>query len=61
VRDLARPADDVFLGVAVEIAFVKRKGIERVEQLRYLVDPNLDRLRLPALRHDIPLQLSPIA
>src|SRR5919106_3851576 len=40
--ELARPANDIVLGVLVEIAFAKRVWIEAVEELGDLVDAKLD-------------------
>jgi hypothetical protein len=45
-REFARPADDVFLGALVEIPLAKGKWIERVEELRYSIDPYLDSILL---------------
>jgi len=39
---LARGGENVFLGVAVEILFVERRRIERIEQLRDEREPQLD-------------------
>jgi hypothetical protein len=40
--ELARPADDVILGVLVEIALPERVGVQAVKQLGDLVDAKLD-------------------
>ena len=42
-RELPRPADDILFCVFVEIPLAKREGIERIEKLAYLLDPNLNR------------------
>ena len=42
-RELTRPADDILFCVFVEIPLAKREGIERVEELTYLLDSNLNR------------------
>src|SRR5436190_10742601 len=42
-RKLASPANNVVGRIVVEVALVKRRRIERVEELRQLPDANLDR------------------
>ena len=59
-RELARPADDVFLRVLVEIPLAKRERIERVEQLGYFLDPHLNHVfhaSLPSFSHIVTLPL----
>jgi hypothetical protein len=41
-RDLLRPADNVFFGVVVEIAVVKRRWVRQVEQLLQLAEVDFD-------------------
>ena len=50
-RKLARPADDVFLRVLVEVPLAKRERIERVEQLGYFLDPQLNHVLHASLPH----------
>ncbi len=38
------PPDDELLGLPVEIPFMKRRGIERVEELPEVADPDVDDL-----------------
>ena len=51
----ARPADDIILGLAIEIALAKWEWVERMKQLRDLVDPQLYRF---SLRSDVMSPLS---
>jgi hypothetical protein len=39
-RDFFRPADDIFLGIVIEIAVVKRRRIKRIKQLLQLTQPD---------------------
>src|SRR5262249_2853059 len=41
-RKLARPADNKFLRIAIEIAFPERQGVKRIEKLRDLFDLQRD-------------------
>ena len=41
-RQFSGPADDIFLGLAVEILLAKRKRIKRMEELRDIIDADLD-------------------
>ena len=43
-REFTRPADDVLLRLAVQVAFPKRKRIERVKQLIDVVDTQRDHI-----------------
>ena len=45
--DLAHRADEVFLGGRIQVLLVKRRGIERVEQLSQLAQPDLDEVCIP--------------
>jgi len=36
------PADDEFLGLAIEISLTKREGVERMKELRDFVDAKLN-------------------
>jgi hypothetical protein len=38
VRQFARPADDVFFGLLIEVLFPERKRIERMKRLREAVN-----------------------
>jgi hypothetical protein len=50
----ARPTDDVFLCLMVEIAFVKRKRVEAVKQLSDRVDAKLYRLGCACCHNRVP-------
>src|SRR6516165_1368537 len=41
-RDFLSPADDIFLGIVIEIAVVKRRRIKRIEQLLQLAKLDLN-------------------
>ena len=41
-RSSARPADDIILGILVEITLVKWRRIERIKKLRYFAKPHFD-------------------
>ena len=44
VRQFARPTDDVFFGILIEILFPERKRIERMKELRETVDTDFDQV-----------------
>src|SRR6478752_6373064 len=44
-RQLLGPTSDIGLCIVVEIALVKRRGIERIEELHQLANSHLDRCR----------------
>jgi hypothetical protein len=41
-RDFLSPADDIFLGIVIEIAVVKRRRIKRIEQLLQLAQSDFN-------------------
>lgn len=47
MMEFLRPADDEFLGIVVEVFFLKRRRVHRIEELLDPIDVNLDR---PLLR-----------
>jgi hypothetical protein len=49
----ARPSDDKFLGFAVEISLSRWKWVKGMEQLRDLVDAQLDCVRCVSIGHGV--------
>lgn len=57
-RQLARPVDDAFLGVGIQIALAERERIQGVEELGDVLDPYLDRLGRAGAGHGVQIPSS---